>query len=335
MREYLKFYIDGQWVDPVEPEDPRRRQPGHRAGLRQDLARLGRRCRQGGQGRAQGVRHLVADQPRGAPRSAAGASWPNTRSAPATSPTPSPRRWARRPSLAAGPQADPGSGHLATAIDVLKNFEFEEQRGATLIVKEPIGVCGLITPWNWPINQIAVQGVPGAGHRLHHGAEAVGGGAVLGADLHRDHGRGGRAGRVSTTWSTATGPASARRCPAIRTSTWCRSPAPPAPASRSRKQRRRRRSSGWPRNSAARARTSSSTTTTSPRAWPAASSAMMVQLRASPATRRRACWCPNARMDEAIASPERPPSRSRSAIRTARRRSARWPPRPSSTRSSA
>ena len=80
-----------------------------------------------------------------------------------------------------------GLGHLATAIDVLKNFEFEEQYGSTLVVKEPIGVCGLITPWNWPINQIAVQGLPGAGDRLHDGAEAVGGGAVLRPDLHRDH----------------------------------------------------------------------------------------------------------------------------------------------------
>jgi len=43
---------------------------------------------------------------------------------------------------------------------VLQNYRFEEQRGATLIVKEPIGVCGLITPWNWPMNQIAVKVFP-------------------------------------------------------------------------------------------------------------------------------------------------------------------------------
>ena len=64
------------------------------------------------------------------------------------------------PSLALGPQVDLGLGHLTTAIDVLKNFEFEEQRGVTLVVKEPIGVCGLITPWNWPINQIACKVYP-------------------------------------------------------------------------------------------------------------------------------------------------------------------------------
>ena len=63
-------------------------------------------------------------------------------------------------SLASGPQVALGLGHVANAIDVLKNFPFEEQHGATLMVKEPIGVCGLITPWNWPINQIACKVYP-------------------------------------------------------------------------------------------------------------------------------------------------------------------------------
>ncbi|HEX4939598.1 MAG TPA: aldehyde dehydrogenase family protein, partial [Candidatus Kapabacteria bacterium] len=62
--------------------------------------------------------------------------------------------------LANGFQVGLGVGHLSTAIDVLKKFQFEELRGATLIVKEPIGVCGLITPWNWPLNQIAVKVFP-------------------------------------------------------------------------------------------------------------------------------------------------------------------------------
>ena len=43
---------------------------------------------------------------------------------------------------------------------MLKNFKFEEDRGSTRLVKEPIGVCGLITPWNWPINQIACKVIP-------------------------------------------------------------------------------------------------------------------------------------------------------------------------------
>ena len=57
-------------------------------------------------------------------------------------------------------QADCGRGHIASAIQSLKTFEFEHQLGNATISKEPIGVCGLITPWNWPINQIACKVAP-------------------------------------------------------------------------------------------------------------------------------------------------------------------------------
>jgi aldehyde dehydrogenase (NAD+) len=50
-----------------------------------------------------------------------------------------------------------GLGHIARAIEVLKTFEFDEALNATLITREPIGVVGLITPWNWPLNQIACK----------------------------------------------------------------------------------------------------------------------------------------------------------------------------------
>jgi aldehyde dehydrogenase (NAD+) len=50
--------------------------------------------------------------------------------------------------------------HLNQMIDVLKRFKFEETMGSTLIRHEPVGVCGLITPWNWPINQIVVKVAP-------------------------------------------------------------------------------------------------------------------------------------------------------------------------------
>jgi aldehyde dehydrogenase (NAD+) len=63
-------------------------------------------------------------------------------------------------SLAQRAQAPIGMGHLATGIEVLKTFKFEEDRGPTRLVKEPIGVCAMITPWNWPINQIACKVVP-------------------------------------------------------------------------------------------------------------------------------------------------------------------------------
>lgn len=57
-------------------------------------------------------------------------------------------------------QADRGLRHLLTALDVLRKFEFEETIGGTQILREPIGVCGLITPWNWPINQISCKVAP-------------------------------------------------------------------------------------------------------------------------------------------------------------------------------
>ena len=62
--------------------------------------------------------------------------------------------------LAKAAQAPSGMAHFATAIEVLKGYEFEEQRGSTAIRKEPVGVCGFITPWNWPINQIACKVAP-------------------------------------------------------------------------------------------------------------------------------------------------------------------------------
>ena len=62
--------------------------------------------------------------------------------------------------LAFGAQTAVGLGHLKTAIRVLEQFEFEQQREKFLIRYEPIGVCGLITPWNWPINQIVSKIAP-------------------------------------------------------------------------------------------------------------------------------------------------------------------------------
>ncbi|MGQ3152404.1 aldehyde dehydrogenase family protein, partial [Brevundimonas mediterranea] len=63
-------------------------------------------------------------------------------------------------SLAQRAQVPSGMGHLATAIGILKDFKFEEDRGSTMIVKEPIGVCSFITPWNWPLNQIMCKVAP-------------------------------------------------------------------------------------------------------------------------------------------------------------------------------
>jgi aldehyde dehydrogenase (NAD+) len=62
--------------------------------------------------------------------------------------------------LAQAAQAPAGLAHLATARAVLADFEFERSMGTTRVVREPIGVCGLITPWNWPLNQIACKVAP-------------------------------------------------------------------------------------------------------------------------------------------------------------------------------
>lgn len=57
-------------------------------------------------------------------------------------------------------QAAAGQGHLKATIEAFEAYEFTETRGTTTIVKEPIGVCALITPWNWPLNQIVCKVAP-------------------------------------------------------------------------------------------------------------------------------------------------------------------------------
>ena len=159
MREYLKFYIDGKWVDPVEPktlevDNPTTEQASGRISLGSaaDVDKAVKAARKAFGTWSQTTREerldllqaILAEYQKRAGDLADAVS--EEMGAPA--------------SLAAGPQVALGIGHLATAIDVLKNFPFEEQHGATLVIKEPIGVCGLITPWNWPINQIACKVYP-------------------------------------------------------------------------------------------------------------------------------------------------------------------------------
>ncbi len=159
MREYLKFYIDGQWVDPVESksldvENPTTEQISGKIALGADAdvdkaVKAARKAfatwSQTSREERLDVLQAIGVEYRKRAADLAGA---------VTEEMGAPR------SLAAGPQVNMGLGHLGTAIDVLKNFEFEEQHGTTLVVKEPIGVCGLITPWNWPINQIACKVLP-------------------------------------------------------------------------------------------------------------------------------------------------------------------------------
>ena len=159
MREYLKFYIDGQWVDPVElktldVENPATEKPCGRIALGSaaDVDKAVKAARKAFKSWSQSsreqrlelLRNIQAEYEK---RSLdLGTALTEEMGAPKA--------------LANGFQVGLGAGHLATTIEVLKNFAFEEERGASIIVKEPIGVCGLITPWNWPLNQIAVKVFP-------------------------------------------------------------------------------------------------------------------------------------------------------------------------------
>jgi aldehyde dehydrogenase (NAD+) len=159
MRDYAKLYIGGRWIDPVQPRtldvvNPATEEVCGRVavGSAADVDRAVAAARAAFPGwSATSVKErldvlqkiLEVYQNRAGDLAAALTEEMGAPSA-----------------LANGFQVGLGVGHLTTAIEVLRNFTFEEQRGATLIVKEAIGVCGLITPWNWPMNQIAVKLFP-------------------------------------------------------------------------------------------------------------------------------------------------------------------------------
>jgi aldehyde dehydrogenase (NAD+) len=159
MFDYRKFYIDGAWVDPAVPRDLDVIDPATEqavgvislgAGADVDRAvaaaqrafpawsRTSREERLAILERALAIYMRRSEEVGRAIAHEMGAPW-----------------W-----LAKGSQAGCGTGHLATAVEVLKNFVFEEQRGRTRVVYEAVGVCALITPWNWPINQIACKVAP-------------------------------------------------------------------------------------------------------------------------------------------------------------------------------
>ena len=159
MREYLKFYIDGKWVDPVVLKTLDVINPATEAV-----------CGKIAVGAAADVDAAVMAARRAFP------AWSQTSREErldvlgrilaeyqkrfgdlATAVT---EEMGAPASLAQRAQVPIGMGHLATAVEVLKTFKFEEDRGPTLLVKEPIGVCSFITPWNWPLNQIVCKVAP-------------------------------------------------------------------------------------------------------------------------------------------------------------------------------
>lgn len=159
MRDYLKFYIGGAWVDPVAPKtldviNPATEGVAGRISLggaadvdkavaaakaafpafsrtsREERMELLERIIAEYQKRYADVAEAITEE-MGAP------GWLSQRA-----------------------QAAMGVAHLQTALAVLKDYHFEELRGTTMLAKEPIGVCGFITPWNWPMNQIVCKVAP-------------------------------------------------------------------------------------------------------------------------------------------------------------------------------
>ncbi len=159
MREYLKFYIDGKWVDPVEPNlaeviNPATEEVSGRiaVGSVADIEKAVAAAR-----RAFGSWSLSTRAQRLDLLQAIGAEYERRQAEFGDAVR---EEMGAPNSLAHGFHWYLGKGHLDTVIEVLKEFPFEEQRGATRILREPIGVCGLITPWNWPMNQTCVKIFP-------------------------------------------------------------------------------------------------------------------------------------------------------------------------------
>lgn len=159
MREYTKFYIDGAWVDPVAPKPLDVINPATESvagvislGSEADVDKAVRAARKAFETFSQTSREeridilerIIAEYQKRFEDMAKAIT--EEMGAPA---------W-----LAQRAQAAMGIAHVQTAAAVLKGYKFEEDRGTTRIVKEPIGVCAFITPWNWPVNQIACKVAP-------------------------------------------------------------------------------------------------------------------------------------------------------------------------------
>lgn len=159
MRDCRQFYINGQWVHPaarhdLPVENPATEQPIAviSQGSREDLDRAVAAARQAFPGysqtsreqRLQWLEALLAVYMARYEEMAQAISL--EMGAPI--------------SFSRSDQADCGRGHLKSAIDALRHYPFEQTMGRSCIVREAIGVCGLITPWNWPINQIACKVAP-------------------------------------------------------------------------------------------------------------------------------------------------------------------------------
>jgi aldehyde dehydrogenase (NAD+) len=159
MSHEMQFYIDGQWVDPIVPAsldviDPSTEEPFATISIgsakdvdravaaakaafpafsrtdRRERLELLQRILEGYKARRADIARAISREV-GAPAKFAMES-----------------------------QSATGIAHLERMIQVLRDFEFERQMGSSRVVREAIGVCGLITPWNWPVNQITCKVAP-------------------------------------------------------------------------------------------------------------------------------------------------------------------------------
>jgi len=157
--EKLKFYVDGAWVDPVEPAtlavvNPATEKPFARIslGTRADVDRAARAARRAFaaysvtsvQERLAWLRRIIEGFRARLPELAH--TMTLEMGAPIT--------------FATERQATVALFHFEEAVRVLADYRFEEPMGPGIVRREPIGVCGLITPWNWPLNQVASKVAP-------------------------------------------------------------------------------------------------------------------------------------------------------------------------------
>ncbi|KAB0677560.1 aldehyde dehydrogenase family protein [Aureimonas leprariae] len=160
MDNALRFFIDGSWVEPVRRQatlpviDPSTEEPYAEIALGSaaDVDRAVEAARRAFESYSQTsreerlaiLRRLLAVYDRRAKEMG------ETISREMGAPLP----------FAVSNQAGSGRAHLARMIETLETFRFEELRGTTMIAKEPVGVVAMITPWNWPMNQIMCKVAP-------------------------------------------------------------------------------------------------------------------------------------------------------------------------------
>jgi aldehyde dehydrogenase (NAD+) len=159
MRECLQFYINGQWVAPAQPKtldviDPATEEPIGRISLGSaadvDRAVAAARAAFETYSRTSREERIAVLERVIAAYHARLDEIAETISLEMGAPM-----W-----LAKAAQAPAGLAHFAQVLEVLRSYAFAENRGTTRLLREPIGVCGLITPWNWPVNQIACKVAP-------------------------------------------------------------------------------------------------------------------------------------------------------------------------------